>query len=441
MGLTGSVVKFVARYRALQANAQAAAAVQTAAISVALVMALLALGIYPLLGKVLEFSIPAESMPLALTILPWAVCSLWLNSVGGVFQSGLDGCQRMDIRNIVMIAGHVMLLLSAIWLVPRYGLEGLAIGQATQGLLLMVTNWLVLRQQLNLLPWFPFHWSKSRFKEMFGYAVNFQINSAAILLVEPVTKLLMSRYGGLSSAAYYEMANQLVLKLRALLIAATQPLAPAVAELHETSPGKVRELYLKSYRLLFFVAVPFFIGIWIALPLISILWIGYIESQFLLFGALLTAGWGLNSLSGIAYFLNIGTGALKWNSIAHVLMALLNVLLGFLLGPRLGELGVAMSAMIALIIASWLVVFSVHKQYQMPLRTIVPSENYLLLIISSICIAMTTLLGKILPLSRYAILLDLINIGVFLILFCIAIYFHPYKNILIEYFTNYRKKI
>lgn len=438
MGLTGSVVKFVARYRALKDEKQATEVVQTAAISIALLMAVLVLMVYPLLDVVLKFAIPVESMPLALSILPWAVFSLWLGSIGGVFQSGLDGCQRMDIRNILMIVSNVMFLLAAIWLVPRYGLVGLAVGQAAQGLLLMTMSWLVLRHQLTLLPWLPIHWSKSKFKEMLGYAVNFQINSIAILFFDPVTKLLMSRYGGLSSAAYYEMASQLVVKLRALVIAANQALVPTVAELHETSPVKVRELYLKAYRLLFFVAVPLYTTILLALPMVSVLWIGHSEAQFLQFGALLTVGWGLNNLTGPAYFLNLGTGDLKWNSISHVLMAILNVLLGLMLGPVLGGLGVVISAMTALIIGSWFVIYALHKQYKIPFRNIVPSEHYWLLITVFCCIMISIWMNAAHLLNQNTIVSRAINLGVYLLVVGIAMWFHPYRVVFLVHIREAR---
>jgi O-antigen/teichoic acid export membrane protein len=430
LGLTGSVVKFVARYRALNDDAQAGDVVQTAAISIALVMAALVLILYPLLDFVLRLSIPAQSMPQALGILPWAVFSLWLGSVGGVFQSGLDGCQRMDLRNILMVAGNLLFLGAALWLVPRYGLIGLAIGQAVQGLLLLLANWATLRRQLTSLPWLPCHWSKSKFKEMFGYAVNFQVSAIAMLLFEPTSKLLMSRFGGLSSAAYYEMASQLVLKLRALIIAASQALVPAVAELHATSPEKVRELYLKSYRLLFFVVVPFYAAIIVALPLISWLWLGRSDAQFILFGSILAAGWGLNTLTGSAYFLNLGTGDLKWNAIAHVLMATVNVLLGLLLGYIFDGLGVTISAMGALITGSWFVIHSLHKQYKIPFRTIVPSEHYFLVAIALLCIALSIFANARSIVNHPSAISGSINFGLYLIIISFVIWRHPYKRIL-----------
>jgi len=439
MGLTGSVVKFVARYHALKDEEQASAVVQTAAISIALVMAVLVLVVYPLLGVILKLAIPVSSMPQAMSILPWAVFSLWLGCVGGVFQSGLDGCQRMDIRNILMIIGNVLFLGAAYLLVPHYGLMGLAVGQAAQGLLLIVSSWVALRHQLNTLPWLPIYWSKAKFKEMFGYAVNFQINSIAVLFFVPITKLLMSRYGGLSSAAFYEMASQLVLKLRGLLISANEALVPAVAVLHETSPDKVCELYLKVYRILFFLAVPFYAAILISLPMISVLWIGHSEVQFLLFGALLVVGWGLNNLAGPAYFLNLGTGDLKWNSISHVVMAVLNVLLGLVLGPMLGALGVAISAMIALVVSSGLVIYALHKHYKISFRTLVPTDHYLLLFVVLCCIAISIGINAITQLSPTAVYPGTIKLGAYLTIVGVVMWFHPYRGMLIERIKARRK--
>lgn len=436
MGLTGSVVKFVARYRALNDDEQAAHIVQTAALSIAGVMAILCLAVYPLLDKVLALSIPEESMAEAMLILPYAVFSLWLGSVGGVFQSGLDGCQRMDIRNILMIISNLFLLASAYYLVPLFGLKGLAIGQVFQGSLLMLASWFALHQQLKALPWLPYQWRRVKFKEMLGYSVNFQINSIAMLLFDPTIKLLMSRYGGLSTTAYYEMANQLVIKLRALLIAATQALTPTVAELHETAPEKIPELYLKAYRIVFFVTIPFYAAILIALPLISDLWLGHIESQFILFGTMLLVGWGLNTLCGPAYFVNLGTGELKWNSISHVLMAVLNVVLGLMLGPKWGALGVVSAAMISLVIASGLLILMLHKHNKIPFRNLVPREHYIMLIVLLLYTSLSLLLNYSFYTNQTIFQLNVEKIILYIFILGVLVWWHPYKKIMFVRIKN-----
>ena len=424
LGLTGSVVKFVARYRALNDDEKASAVVQTSSISIALIMGVLALIIYPLLDGILKLTIPTEAMPQALSILPWAVLSLWLSSVGSVFQSGLDGCQRMVIRNILMIIANLLFFTAALWLVPHYGLLGLAMGQAAQGLMLLMLSWLMLRRELNSLPWIPICWSKKIFKETFNYAVNFQINSVAVLLFEPVTKLLMSKYGGLSSAAYYEMASQLVLKLRALLISANQALVPTVAELHETTPGKIQILYLQAYKLVFFLAVPFYVTILIALPMISVLWIGHRETQFLMFGALLVSGWCLNTITAPAYFINLGTGDLKWNSISHVIMGTLNVIVGLILGPIFGALGVAISAMISLVFASGLIIFMLHRQYKIPITNMIPSEHYWLLLATIFSMVLALIVEFLFEVK--VVLMGVLCLGAHAFIVGIAMWFHSY---------------
>ena len=437
MGLTGSVLKFVARYRARNDDGQAADVVQTAVIAIALVMAVIIFAVYPFLDNVLALAIPEESMPQAMRLLPWAVLSLWLGSVGGVFQSGLDGCQRMDIRSILMIIGNVLFFGAALWLVPRYGLDGLAIGQAAQGLFLVLASWVMLRRQIISLPWLPVHWSKAKFKEMFSYAVNFQVNSIAIMLFEPATKLLMSRYGGLSSAAFYEMASQLVIRLRALIIAANQALTPAVADLHEIAPEKIQGFYLKAYRILFFCVVPFYVAIMISLPVVSVLWIGQLESQFLLFGVFLLVGWGINTLAGPAYFFNLGTGNLNWNSISHVSMAVLNVLLGLYLGQRYGALGVVIGSMIALIVASSLIIFTFHRQHKISLWDVAPKDHLILLPAAILGIAFSVWAYKTNYFFDNILLAGGVSFGTYLLLMIAAIWSHSYKTMLIKFIRKY----
>lgn len=432
LGLTGSVVKFVARYRAQKAEEQAAEVVQTAAISIGVVMAVLALAIYPLLNVILNLTIPSAAMPQALSILPWAVLSLWLGSVGGVFQSGLDGCQRMAIRNILMIVANLLYFAAAIWLVPLYGLLGLAVGQAAQGLLLLVLSWLILRRELVALPWAPTYWSKKIFKEIFGYAINFQVSSIAIMFFDPATKLLMSKFGGLSSAAYYEMASQLVVKLRSLLISANQALVPAVAELHEASPATVPKLYLKAYRFVFFLAVPFYAAVIISLPAVSVLWIGRSEAQFLQFGIILLVGWGLNTLAAPAYFFNLGIGSLKWNSVAHVVMAVLNIFLGVVLGKIFGSLGVAIGVLAALVTGSGFLIINGHKKCNISINQLIPSENYCLLTTVACCVIFFYLANSTSFFQSNAVFAGALSLGFYALIVGISVWLHPYKKILIN---------
>jgi len=76
-GLSGSVVKFVAKYTALRENQNASNVIQTAVISLSGFVGILLLITYPAFTKILSFVVPSDSLPLALDILPYALFSIW----------------------------------------------------------------------------------------------------------------------------------------------------------------------------------------------------------------------------------------------------------------------------------------------------------------------------------------------------------------------------
>ncbi len=375
LGLTSGVVKFVARYRARQDEASASEVVQTTATSIAIGMGLVLLALYPLLLRVLDWTIPVATVAQAKSILPWAILALWLSSVAGVFQAALDGCQQAGARNILTMAGNLLFFACVLLFVPPFGLEALAYSQVAQSLLLLVSNWVLLRFFLKRLPLVPWRWSKVRFKEMFSYSLNFQLAMAAIMLCDPVTKLLMSRFGGLGAAAYYEMATQLVVRARSLLVSANQVLVPVVAELHESAPERLRETYVRAYEAVFFLALPGYAGLLLLLPLVSQVWIGHAEPQFIVFASLLIGSYFLNNLEVPAYFDNLGTGHLGWNTISHVSMAAMNAALCAWWGWHWGANGVASGAAVSLVVASAMVLFAVNHKYQVPWPQLFPVDH------------------------------------------------------------------
>ncbi|MBZ5653313.1 MAG: oligosaccharide flippase family protein, partial [Acidobacteriia bacterium] len=207
------------------------------------------------------------------------------------------------------------------------------------------------------------------------YGVNFQVVSIVTMLFEPTTKALMAKFGGLTSTAYYEMASRMVSQVRALLVSANQAMVPQVAELHENEPEQISKVYSDSYRIVFFLALLLFVGVALVVPLMSELWIGHYEKTFVTYSILLIAGLWLNTLSGPAYFVNLGTGLLRWNTLAHVTIGILNVILGYSLGVVLGGEGVALGYVLALVIGSSLVILGYQRDHQIPLAELLPSES------------------------------------------------------------------
>ena len=214
------------------------------------------------------------------------------------------------------------------------------------------------------LPLIPFRWAKNTFREILGYSLNFQVIAITQLLLEPVAKALMSKFGGLSTVAYFEMAHRMVFQLRSLIAAGHQAIVPTIADAQERSPGQLRSIYRFSFRLLLFLilfAMPFFMML---TPFISWIWIGDYNATFILFANLLFAGWFLNLLANPAYFANLGTGELKWNVIGHIVIGVLNLTLGILLGQAFGGTGITIGFVVALLAGSSVIMFAYHKRHQ-----------------------------------------------------------------------------
>lgn len=375
MGFTGSAVKYTARYIARGEKNKASEVIQTTAITIGVVLACVLAGGYPLIAWLMGKIIPAAHIPDALAILPYALVSVWIGTVAGVFLSGLDGCQRIDLRVLLsMLATVLLLVLSWIW-VPEYGLVGLAWAQIGQGMLMLLGSWVLLRRELPSLPLLIFNWRYSLFREMFQYGFNFQVISIFGMLIDPTTKALMTKFGGLTSVAYYEMANRMVTQFRSLLVSANQVMVPKVANLHENAPEEIPKIYLDSYRVIFFLSLPLYVGVAAVAPLASELWIGHYEQSFVVYAALISTAYWLNTLTGPAYFVNLGTGVLRWNIWSFVVMAPLNLALGYSLGIIFGGWGVVFGYLLALVIGSSLVILGYHRDHHILLAELFPRES------------------------------------------------------------------
>lgn len=375
LGLTGSVVKFVARYLALDGQKTASDVIQTAAISLGMFIGAVLLAMYFPLLWLLPRILPAQAIPEAGDLLPYALGSLWLTTLSGIFQSGLDGCQRTDLRAIANMLNSILMLVMAVWLVPIYNLMGLAYAQIILAALLLLTTWVFLKSQLSLLPAIPYRWNLPLFREMFRYGLSFQVISVVAILFDPITKVLLSRYGNLSIVGYYEMASRMIGQLRGLMTAAQQVLVPVIAGLQETKPERILEAYREIYRMQVYLSLPFYAGIAATNPAISDLWIGHYESHFVWFSLLLTLGWLLNGFLGPAYFVNLGIGNLRWNMISHVLIGAGNAGLGIVLGMAYGGLGVVIAWVASLALGSFVALLAFHLEHKISLRELFPAES------------------------------------------------------------------
>ncbi len=392
-GLSGSVTKFVAKYLARKEVEKVEGVLKTAFVSIGVILLFaLTLAYYPL-AWVLSKVMPSDGLTVAMSLLPYALISMWFSSISGVVISGLDGCQRIDLRGILMIIGIILFTGLAITLIPDYGLLGLAYAQITQNIFVLIVGWWLVKREIISLPLIPIGWDCSLFKEMIRYGVNFQIAAIAMMLFESITKMLMTHFGGLAMTGYFEMANRMVLQFRAIIVAANQVIVPVVATLKERKSSQIKKLYIESFSLVLVLSLACYGFVIVITPYISVIWVGNYEPMFVFFAFMSLIGWGFNTLSGPAYFNNLGTGELFWNVIGSIIIGVVNALMGCFLGYFLGGTGVAMAYVLALLVGSTVIVAMYHKTHKIMLGDVLDKN--------SIKIVVACVIGCILGLMIY----------------------------------------
>lgn len=386
LGLSGSVIKYVAQYRERGDNQHAARVIQTAGTALLLFVGLGVCVLGPLAywGLALVIDAP-EDVQLARSLLPYAMVSLWISALSGVFQSALDGCSRIDVRSYLVTVGSVLYLVLALLIVPTYGLIGLAIAQVVHVSSLTIFSYLLVRREFTDVSLRPIGWDRDVFREILSYGLKYQLITVATMLFEPITKGLLSKFGSLPSVAYYEMASRLTAQVRLLLVSAQKVLVPLMASLKERGSSELSGYYSRSVEITIFLALPVY-GVLVGLSsLIGDIWIGHAVPEFSIYVGLLAVGWFCNTLAGPAYFSNLGTGELRWNSIVQVTMGGANLIFGGVLGYTYGPIGIVFAWSLCLCLGAAFLVWSFHREHQISFKALFSHQHIPLLIISIGC--------------------------------------------------------
>jgi O-antigen/teichoic acid export membrane protein len=316
-----------------------------------------------LLSKVISLS----QMDMAVSILPFSLLCLLLNTISGIFLSVLDAMLLTYIKNLIFIGSNIFFLSLCYILINSYGLIGVCYSMLSQSIFVLILSIFGLYKYFPAFSPFKIHWDKFILKEIFNYSLKFQIISLLALLTDPITKFMLSYYGSVSNVGFYEMANRLVLQVRQLIVTANQTIIPIIAQ-RSSDTDEVVKMHQKIFYLISIVTFPLMCFMIIQSSLICYLWIGNVEMFFLHCFWSLILGYTINILSGPAYFSNLGTGTLNPILKSHLLLSLGNVILGFSLGSLFGGYGVLAGWTMALCLSSCLTLFLFRKQYNKKIK-------------------------------------------------------------------------
>jgi O-antigen/teichoic acid export membrane protein len=436
-GITSGLVKFIAEYNAKGKQENIPKLIFTCFISIFVFFIFIIFIIFIFSKFWLSYIIEIKYLGTALEILPYSLLCLFINSIGGVFTSTLEGFQKNYIRNYILIFSTFLLLITSYFLVPIYKLKGVAFAQILQATILLLVSFMMLKKTFQFQIFNKWNWDKEIFKELLNFGLKFQIISIFQMLNEPITKGLISKFGGLAILGYYEMASRLVNQIRALIVNANQVMIPIVAHASIAGKDNLKELYKKTMSIVFFVDIILVMGLLFFTHLISKLWIGFNENTFVFSMIILSLSMFINIMNGPAYFSCVGEGKLNILLISHILLGVLNVILGFILGWLFSGKGVIISWGISLIFSSCYIIYTYQKKNQISINFLFTKYNICLFLTASILIFLSSILYNfVLSFSNNIWILSIIQI-IFFISFTLVFSF---KNNEILFFIKNVKK-
>lgn len=435
LGIGSSVVRYTAKFMVNAEPKSIIKLIHTALLFLGVVFLIICAIIYLIAPFWLHAVIKANYYNAAMNLIPYSLFCLILNALSGIFVSCIDGLQKNYVRSIIYIISFMVLLSCCYWLVPRYGLVGVAYAQVIQSAFLLLSAALSLKFIFKPLQFFPLAWDKAIFKKIFSFGIQEQVISICQLCFDPFTKSILAGFGNLGMVTYYEMANRLVTQVRGFLVSANQVFIPVFTSTNEKSEESTHHLYKKVFSINFLLSVLCLALIIASVIPISKIWINQLNKEFTVISILLALAYWWNIVMSPAYFANMGGAALKDNVVGNIIIAIFNIVLCIGLGYFFKGYGVVVGWSLALAIGSGYIVCRYHKKNRFSITRILSRKD--------LGIAALSILYCVLCLSFFYFNNNLnvwvmfaIDIFLFVILCTVAYFIHPVGSFFLETFRR-----
>lgn len=356
-GINGAFVRYIPTYIIEKREVEIAALVFTNVLFFLLFGVFLGGIIFFISDKIIPFIIDTKYILIAYPILKLSIVVFITNVAVGLFSSILDGHNLIFLRNIVQIIGSLVFVILNYFFINYWGIIGMVWGQLFQAVISLTILLIICYHIING----KYHWNFKYIKETFTYGLQSQIISFMQIGYEPVIKILLGKYGGISSVSYFELSNKVVLQVKGIISSAFQYLVPLFASIN--GEKELRDLYNRTNKKILIVSLCSFSILIISSPLISFFFFKKIDLQYIQFIIIISLSWTVNCISLTSYYYNIGKGLLMNNITFHFLLIFINLsLIYFFIELDFVNLTILLSFLLSHIFSS---IFLIRKYKQL----------------------------------------------------------------------------
>jgi O-antigen/teichoic acid export membrane protein len=340
------------------------------------------------------FRIPTELQQEAWFVFTGLILIAMWTLVFSVFESLLNGLQRLDLTNTLATTMQIFSAVGVfIALESGFGLRGLVVKNAV---IAGLTSVVYLYMMRRVLPGLHLDWrlfQPARARELLRFGSNIQIVNVVVLLLEPLNKILLSRFLSLNAVAYYEIGTNVVRQVVNLFHALIFAIYPTASGIHATQGHRaVAQMYVRSTRYMAILALPVFsLLILLAEPFIRA-WIGPGYQPAAVTVQLLAMARFFSILGMPAYFIAQGIGQPRLSTLSSVYTGVSGLLLSIGMLLMFGYYGLVVGNAIALATGSLLMLLLFHRATRLSWRKLLESLSGRAIIANLVIAGLTVLI-------------------------------------------------
>lgn len=279
------------------------------------------------------FNLNDENAKTISLLLPYVgILSIYIFIVEAL-NATLSGLGRMDLANYGRSVGRILaVIVAAILLYSGRGIESLLIGNTLCFLFIHIASLICIRRVANVRFLRVNNFDLESCKRILCFVGGIFGSSVLTILRHPFNKLMLSRYVGVSTLPVYEIVFRAAFRVKSLLERGFVALLPQISRLSGLSTGyaiqRIRTVTTKTMKLIFLLAFPMYITLFIAAELLFKLWLRdkYVDTIPLAFRILLVASF-LSLIASPSFYAIMGMGKIR-----HIFVANTIVVLGNLFG-------------------------------------------------------------------------------------------------------------
>ena len=360
LGFGGSVVRFVAHYRAKR-DARGLNEIASTLFVIFSVVGVIAYGVFVLLALNIGrfFTLTPDQIATGRSLMLIIGVYVSLGFPFSIFGGIINGFQRYDLNNLVGVGSSLIIaIINVTMLLAGYSLVQLVMVTTAA----RIATYLVYR--LNAYKVFPllsiqprlFLWSRVR--ELTGFSVYVSIIDWSNKLNYSIDAIIIGAYLGAAAVALWTVPQRLAEMLQRLTNQFNGVIFPVVVDSDAgQKPERLRTIFIQGTRLSLVTVIPLAAALFLLARPLVLSWVGPRFTESILVAQILIAVVAIRVGNATATTLLKGAGEHRMLAFANAGGALANVALSLLWIRRFGLIGQAYGTLIPVAVTSALILW------------------------------------------------------------------------------------